>query len=469
LFLGDLGNVGINFFPPVITIQNKMNRFSPRSSGNAFQKKAFGFRNKFTPLGMAFICTSAAARNISSILLVVCLVSLQASAAPIDPADYRQPDNPQTTAAGLNFDYYEGTWEALPDFTGLAARKLGSVINIDLAPRTRENDFAFRFTGFIEAPVDGVYTLYTTSDDGSRLQIGSTTVVDNDGMHDAREASGTIGLKKGKHAITITYFSHLGASVLFASWEGPGIAKQLIPGTAFTRTGDPIAAWRMEAEGAILNGPLVLNSAGGYTGSGFADYQAAGDNILWFGNTPKADFYQLTFRYALAHEAVNMRLEINTSVDSVINFPSTGSWDKWGIVTFKTVLNGGSNTIRLVSMGGGDFHLDHLIFGYAGVTTVVVATADDDVAGGEAGAAMMPYPNPSTGKLYVDWQTQRSEPIEVELVNVNGQVMKSQTFSELRQGTNTLMMDAAEVNNGVYWMRVRHGHVRKAASVVISK
>ena len=423
---------------------------------------------------MAFICTSVAARGIGSILLVVCLVSFQVSATSvstsIDPKDYRNPDSPATSVAGLNFDYYEGTWESLPDFTGLAAMKLGSVINIDLAPRNRQNDFAFRFTGFIEAPVDGVYTLYTTSDDGSRLEIGSTTVVDNDGMHDAREASGTIGLKKGKHAITITYFSHLGASVLFASWEGPGIAKQLIPGTAFTRTGDPVAAWRMEAERAILNGPLVLNSAGGYTGSGFADYQVAGDNILWFGTTPKAGFYQLTFRYALAHEAVNMRLEINTSVDSVINFPSTGSWDTWGVVTFKTVLNGGSNTIRLASIGSGDFHLDHLIFGYAGVTTVVVATADDDVAGGEAGAGtMIPYPNPSAGKVYVDWQTQRGGSVEVELVNVNGQVMKSETFSELHQGSNTLMMDAAEVNNGVYWMRVKHGHVRKAASVVISK
>jgi hypothetical protein len=422
---------------------------------------------------MTFLNTAIGARCTGGILLAVWLISFQLFAesivTPTGPADLRNPENPAGATTGLNYDYYEGTWDAVPDFTGLAALKLGTVVNVDLGPRNRENDFAFRFTGFIDAPADGLYTFYTNSDDGSLLQIGSTTVVDNNGIHDAKEESGTIGLKKGKHAITITYFSHLGASVLITSWAGPGIAKQLIPATAFYRPGDLVASWRFEAESAVLSGASVLNSSPGYTGSGYVDYVVPGDNILWFGVAPEQGFYQLTFRYALANDAMDMHLEINTTVDSVVNFPSTGSWAEWGTVTFKTVLNGGSNTIRLASMARGDIHLDHLIFGYAGVTTVVVAT-DDDATPDEGGTtAMVPYPNPSSGKFYVDWQTQRGGAAEIELIGVNGSVMKSEKFTDLRQGTNTLTMDAEGMSSGMYWVRVKHGNVKKAASLVIQR
>jgi hypothetical protein len=423
---------------------------------------------------MALLKTPIVARRILSLLLVLfSLTDFQVFATSVttfnDPAELRDPENPETTTQGLNYDYYEGTWDALPDLTALSAKKLGSVVNIDLAPRTREDNYAFRFTGFIEAPTDGVYTFYSTSDDGSRLQIGSTTVVDNDGIHDAKEVSGAIGLKKGKHAFTLTYFSQLGASVLIASWQGPGIAKQLIPATAFSRTGDPVVSWRLEAERAVLEGPVIQSNTTGYTGSGFVEYKASGDNVLWFITTPKPGIYQLNFRYALADAAMDMQLETNTTVDSVVHFPATLLWTNWSTISFKTVLNGGSNTIRLSAIHSGNIRIDNMVMGEPGMTVVVVGTDDDPAPGEVSAAAVVPYPNPSSGKLYVDWQTQRGGPVEIELVSFNGMVMKSEKYTELRQGVNTLMVDAGEMNNGVYLVRVKHGRVRKAASVVIQK
>jgi hypothetical protein len=129
----------------------------------------------------------------------------------------------------------------------------------------------------------------------------------------------------------------------------------------------------------------------------------------------------------------------------------------------------GSNTIRLIALGRGDIHIDHMIMGYPGVTTVVVANEDDAIAGEGSTASIVPYPNPSSGRLYVDWQTQRGGQVEIELVNFNGTVMKSETYNGLQQGVNTLAVDAAEVNNGVYLVRVKHGSVKKAASVVIQR
>jgi hypothetical protein len=113
----------------------------------------------------------------------------------------RTPENPANTTNGLDFVYFTGTWDVLPDFNLLTPVKKGTVSNFDLGQRTQEDYFAFKYTGYVDAPTDGLYTFYANSDDGSRLYIGSTLVVNNDGLHAMRELSGSIGLKAGKHAL----------------------------------------------------------------------------------------------------------------------------------------------------------------------------------------------------------------------------------------------------------------------------
>ncbi|HYG20198.1 MAG TPA: FAD-dependent oxidoreductase, partial [Ohtaekwangia sp.] len=129
-----------------------------------------------------------------------------------DGDSLRGPENPPNTQGGLDYEYYEGMWSALPDFSTLTAAETGNISNINLYPRNREDNYAFRFSGFIDIPADGEYTFYTTSDEGSQLMIGNTVVVNNDGLHTAVEASGTIGLNQGKHAFTVTFFERLGAA-----------------------------------------------------------------------------------------------------------------------------------------------------------------------------------------------------------------------------------------------------------------
>jgi hypothetical protein len=46
------------------------------------------------------------------------------------------------------------------------------------------------------------------------------------------EKSGTVTLTAGYHAIRLEYYENtLGASLIF-SWQGPGIAKQVVPASA---------------------------------------------------------------------------------------------------------------------------------------------------------------------------------------------------------------------------------------------
>ncbi|MBD0254853.1 MAG: hypothetical protein ICV83_03965, partial [Cytophagales bacterium] len=153
-------------------------------------------------------------------------------------AGLRNPDNFTNTAAGLDYQYYEGAWNLLPDFGTLTPAETGTVANFDLSPKNRNDNYAFQYTGYVLVPADGLYTFYTTSDDGSKLYIGDTQVVDNDGLHGNQERSGSIGLRAGKHAIRVTFMQGGYGAGLSVSYAGPGLGKQVIPSAALFRPGD---------------------------------------------------------------------------------------------------------------------------------------------------------------------------------------------------------------------------------------
>ena len=147
-------------------------------------------------------------------------------------ASLRTADNPSNSINGINYSYFQGTWSVLPDFTILAPVASGLVLNFDITPRSQNDNFGFRYTGYISVPTNGIYTFYTSSDDGSKLYIGTSMVVNNDGLHGNQETSGQIGLLAGKHKVTVDFFEQAGSEILTVSYQGPGIAKQLVPNAA---------------------------------------------------------------------------------------------------------------------------------------------------------------------------------------------------------------------------------------------
>jgi hypothetical protein len=107
----------------------------------------------------------------------------------------------------LNFRYYEGNWNLLPDFSKLTPIKSGTTRIFDFSKiKMREDNFGVQFYGTITIPESGNYTFYLTSDDGSKLIIDDKTVIVNDGCHGDREESGKLNLTKGKHTICFDYF-----------------------------------------------------------------------------------------------------------------------------------------------------------------------------------------------------------------------------------------------------------------------
>jgi hypothetical protein len=111
---------------------------------------------------------------------------------------------------GLQYEYYQGEWNKLPVFTDLEPVLTGIIQEISLKVRQRDNYFGIRITGYIRVKRDNVYQFALLSDDGSRLYIGNILVVDNDGLHNAKEKIGSIALARGVHPFTLTYFNHAG-------------------------------------------------------------------------------------------------------------------------------------------------------------------------------------------------------------------------------------------------------------------
>ncbi|WP_179374855.1 PA14 domain-containing protein [Winogradskyella wichelsiae] len=136
----------------------------------------------------------------------------------------------------LSYEFYNiNVSPSVDNIPTTGATATGSVSEIDVdalwalnSPGDSDN-FAIRYTGFITINTDEIYTFYTTSDDGSKLFIDGSEIVDNDGLHSTQERSGTIALTPGTYPITILFFERNGQESLSVSYSSATISKKLIP------------------------------------------------------------------------------------------------------------------------------------------------------------------------------------------------------------------------------------------------
>jgi hypothetical protein len=134
-----------------------------------------------------------------------------------------------TFKAGLKAQIYEGKFSNLPDFSTFKpiATKIASVVSPAVAGR--DSLFSVTFDGYILIPSDGVYGLYISSDDGSKMTIDGTEPIMNDGIHGVREEGKSFPLAKGYHKLRIEYFQNVGGIDLDFLVEAPGQKKTTVP------------------------------------------------------------------------------------------------------------------------------------------------------------------------------------------------------------------------------------------------
>lgn len=142
-------------------------------------------------------------------------------------ADYRKADAIRLSKHGAQYKYYEGHFRKVADITtnGKLVHS-GTCPQIDLTMAQIPDHYGLIFSGYIFAPVDGIYTFATRSDDGSVLKIAGKILVDNDSSHAEIRAIGRIALKKGFHPYELWYFEDYEGEALSMSWIIPGSDKE---------------------------------------------------------------------------------------------------------------------------------------------------------------------------------------------------------------------------------------------------
>lgn len=94
----------------------------------------------------------------------------------------------------------------------------------------RSENLSVIWSGYVEAPVTGTYTVYGLTDDGMQIRIGETNVVDAFYYQAPTEHMGTIDLVAGqRYPIRIRYFQGGGGTEAHVSWQPPGGTKEAIP------------------------------------------------------------------------------------------------------------------------------------------------------------------------------------------------------------------------------------------------
>ncbi|MHC4495048.1 MAG: PA14 domain-containing protein, partial [Planctomycetota bacterium] len=136
---------------------------------------------------------------------------------------------------GAKGDYYQGM-----NFENLVLTRIDPQIDFNWGnaapdPLVGEDNFSVRWTGQVEAVFSETYTFYTNSDDGIRLWVGGTHLVNNWTNHSNTENKGTIDLVAGQtYSVVMEHYEDGGGAVAQLRWESPSTPKDLIPAAALS-------------------------------------------------------------------------------------------------------------------------------------------------------------------------------------------------------------------------------------------
>ncbi len=147
---------------------------------------------------------------------------------------------PKSKEDPVKFEVYQVSGMVkLPDFSSLTPIHDGFATEYShkqaLGDGLPQEQVAVVFESFLEVHEEGTYRFFTNSDDGSKLYVNGTEIVDNDGDHGIRERSGSLDLFQGKHLVRVEFFNGGGGYHLDVKYSGPNIPKQIIPANQLYR------------------------------------------------------------------------------------------------------------------------------------------------------------------------------------------------------------------------------------------
>jgi hypothetical protein len=248
--------------------------FSATTSGGAAVTLVEGTGGARDRLRVANTGATPGEQTVSYTLVEPASGQTSSAVAVIEALVGRTPENPVGALPGVEVAYYAlEAPTALPDFSLLTSYAGEIVPEVNFASTSdvfagsgRADNVGAVFTGWIEIPATGIWSLNITSDDGSKLYLGTELVANNDGLHGMTTASATRALRAGKHALRVEFFEAGGGAGMILSWNGPNTAGAVPAANLFH--GGSVPVGDLDGDGAINSADLaILLNAWGASGS----------------------------------------------------------------------------------------------------------------------------------------------------------------------------------------------------------
>ena len=189
-------------------------------------------------------------------------------AAAYRPESYRPNLNVVATSAFTNtglsrqlFSGYTdpsmGLYALVPTTTATDSNGINET-DASFAPLSPTDNFAARWTGYIKIPSTGSYRFRTVADNGVRLYVDGTNMIDNWTASAQRSIESTAqNYTEGQLvAVTMDYYSTTGTSTAQLQWSysGPGVTtvtNQVIPDSAFSQLSGTIGLQLNESDASL--------------------------------------------------------------------------------------------------------------------------------------------------------------------------------------------------------------------------
>ncbi len=130
---------------------------------------------------------------------------------------------------GLMGEYFNGK-----NFDKLMFTRIDSTVNFNWGLEQpheliNNDNFSIRWSGWVNIEQPGSYSFTTKNDDGVRMRIDDSVIIDDWYSHPPKVNVGNIYLDKGWHVIFLEYFEDAADNIVTLEWQRPDGSKGLIP------------------------------------------------------------------------------------------------------------------------------------------------------------------------------------------------------------------------------------------------
>eukprot|EP00559_Dactyliosolen_fragilissimus_P002113 CAMPEP_0184871582 /NCGR_PEP_ID=MMETSP0580-20130426/40802_1 /TAXON_ID=1118495 /ORGANISM="Dactyliosolen fragilissimus" /LENGTH=1122 /DNA_ID=CAMNT_0027374259 /DNA_START=125 /DNA_END=3490 /DNA_ORIENTATION=- len=152
------------------------------------------------------------------------ITEMPSTSPTLEPSPFPSTSTPTFQSSGnVHVKYYSVSLDTLPldGLKSLTSYSEGYVENIDFeltssgfATSGKDANVAALFEGYLDFPITDTYYICLTSDDGSKLFIQDSLVIDNDGLHGSEQECSLYDTSAGPKEIAVEYFQRGGGAVL---------------------------------------------------------------------------------------------------------------------------------------------------------------------------------------------------------------------------------------------------------------